>query len=208
MRRSVAAISLALLLGACGRATHHSAATWSPRPTPTITPLSLASPRSAPPQAPPAQVPPPSPFAALATAEPTRSPAPAPFAPNEAFALSQLRPEPVATPVVRFSTLPPIPTPSADASPVIVDVLLPDATVTGGESVTGDVIASSNVQSVDVRVAGITRAMDRIAPGIFTLTVVVPRLPFFLRHRAYTLVVIARNAAGATATQSVSVRVR
>ncbi len=92
--------------------------------------------------------------------------------------------------------------------PQIVSVMLPTNVVHSGETVTGEVIASSNVASVEVSVAGYSEAMQKVAPGHFTLSVVVPRLPFFLRNHTYTLVVSAHNSRGDTVSQSVPVTLR
>jgi hypothetical protein len=118
------------------------------------------------------------------------------------------RPVPPEQPQYTFTTIPPIPLEAPNASPRIIDIIMPTYTVRGGESVTGDVIASSNVASVEVRVANFAKSMDKIAPGVFTVTITVPRLPFFLRHRTYTLHVIARNARGDGVTRDVAVTVR
>lgn len=95
-----------------------------------------------------------------------------------------------------------------EAPPQIVEVQIPSTTVTGGELVSGDVIASSNVASVVVAVAGQMRPMQKIAPGHFRLAVTAPRLPFFLRNRTYSLEIIARNSNGVSVTQWLPIRIR
>ncbi len=83
-----------------------------------------------------------------------------------------------------------------------------NTTVTGGETVDGSVVASSNVASVEVRVAGYSRVMEKTGEGHFTIAISVPHLPFFLRNRTYTLYVIARNTRGDAVTDSLPITVR
>ncbi len=104
------------------------------------------------------------------------------------------------TPTVLF--LPP------DAMPQIIGVILPTSSVTCGETVSGEVIASSNVASVEVRVAGYSRSMQKIGPGRFTITVVVPQLPASFRRRTYILQVLAHNTRGDTVVRTVPITVR
>ncbi len=103
---------------------------------------------------------------------------------------------------------PSIPQLAPDAAPQIVSIELPTNVVNGGDVVTGDVIASSNVASVEVRLAGYGRSMEKTGPGHFTISIAVPRLPFFLRHRTYTLIVIARNTRGDAVVQSLPITLR
>ena len=111
-------------------------------------------------------------------------------------------PAPTPTPQPTMPVLPP------DAMPQIVAVSLPSGAVWGGETVTGEVRASSNVASVELRVANYSTLMEKIAPGDFTVAVTVPRLPFFLRHRTYWIEIIARNTRGDAVTQSYPVTLR
>ncbi len=141
------------------------------------------------------------------------SPSPVPAAPTHApFAATlpflMVTPQPRPAPQRSFTTLPPVPIEAPDVFPRIIDVIMPVRSVTGGESVTGDVIASSNVASVEVRIANFARPMEKIAPGVFTLTLTVPKLPFFLRHRTYALSITARNTRGDAVTQTIAILVR
>ncbi|MGH7737438.1 MAG: hypothetical protein ACREMP_06180 [Candidatus Tyrphobacter sp.] len=110
--------------------------------------------------------------------------------------------EPPEQPIARIPYLP------SDAMPRIVGISLPSDNVRGGQTIVGEVRASSNVASVEVRVANYGASMEKIAPGEFTLAVTVPHLPFFLRNRTYTIRVIARNTRGDSVTQAVPVVVR
>jgi hypothetical protein len=95
-----------------------------------------------------------------------------------------------------------------DAAPQILAVEIPSQTVVGGQTVVGTVIASSNVASVELRVAGYSRAMEKTGEGQFTIAVTVPRLPFFLRNRTYALQIIAYNMRGDSVAQTLPITVR
>ncbi len=74
--------------------------------------------------------------------------------------------------------------------------------VAGGDTISGSVTTSSNVASVEARVATYSIAVPKTGVGTFALTYVVPNVPFFL-HRTYTMTIIARNARGDMATTDV-----
>jgi hypothetical protein len=114
----------------------------------------------------------------------------------------------VPAPPVVNRTLPPVPVLPPDAPPQILAVQVPSTTVFGGETVDGSVIASSNVASVELRVASYSRAMEKVAPGEFTIAVTVPRLPFFLRGRTWSIQIIARNTRGDAVAQMLPITVR
>lgn len=104
----------------------------------------------------------------------------------------------------------PLPTPLAlapDAAPQILAVRLSDPVFHSGETITGTVITSTNVASVIVEVLGRTIGLPRVAFGNFALSQTMPDVPFFMRGN-YTARVIARNAAGASAEQDISIAVR
>ncbi len=94
----------------------------------------------------------------------------------------------------------------ADAPPQILEVRIASE-VSPGQMVTGSVVASSNVASVEVRVSTYSMAMTKVGVGCFMLTASVPRLPFFLRNQTYTVLVIARNTRGDAVTQTLRVTV-
>jgi hypothetical protein len=122
------------------------------------------------------------------------------YAGNGAFA-------PLAPAMPKLDRAPEVPMLAPDAQPEIVALQLPSTTLFGGETVHGSVIASSNVASVQIKIASFSQVMNKVAPGRFEMSVLVPHTPFFL-HRTYTLQVIARNARGDAVTESLPVSVR
>ena len=103
-----------------------------------------------------------------------------------------------------------LPTPlmlPSDAPPQILAVQLSDAVFHSGETVSGTVVTSTNVAGVQVEFAGRSGPIPQREPGIFALSYTLPNIPFFLRG-VYTATILARNAAGITATRAVSVTVR
>ncbi|HUY41487.1 MAG TPA: hypothetical protein VMV82_07970 [Candidatus Dormibacteraeota bacterium] len=222
-RMGIAALSIAILIAGCA---HHDASGASPVATASALapPLSrLAAPL-------PSVAPSPSGLPALRATPPPAAASDAPAA-RASPAPSEIpaAPQPVPTPqalgtfpllsrsldlpsprprVIAFATLPPARFDLPDASPRIIDVYVPSYVVVGGQTVTGDVIASSNTASVEVRVAGYAQPMRKIGPGQFTITVTVPRLPFFLRRRTYMLEIVARNTRGDAVSQALPIIVR
>jgi hypothetical protein len=93
-----------------------------------------------------------------------------------------------------------------DAAPQILWVNLSSAAPRAGDSLTITVLTSSNVASVELRVGGYWAGMTKTEIGHFESTAQVPRLPIFMSH-TLTLQIIARNAAGATAQQSVPIAI-
>lgn len=71
----------------------------------------------------------------------------------------------------------------------------------------GTVETSSNVASVEARIAGYSSSMRKVGVGRFSLSYRVPNLPFFL-HRTYTIEVIARNTRGDAVRTSVPITIR
>jgi hypothetical protein len=100
-----------------------------------------------------------------------------------------------------------IPKLGPNAQPRIVNVSLSKTTVYGGDTVSSEVITSSNVASVELRIAGFSMPMAKTAPGHFSLIYTVPNLPFFL-HKTYDMDVIARNTRGDAATTTLPITVR
>lgn len=76
-----------------------------------------------------------------------------------------------------------------------------------GQLVTGSVVASSNVASVEARVSTYSMPLTKVGVGCFMLSGSVPRLPFFLRNRTYTVYIIARNTRGDAVTQTLRVTI-
>lgn len=130
-------------------------------------------------------------------------------------ALPTLAPAPSAAPIGTPMPSPapsgsPSPTPlqlPADALPQIVDVLLSSMTLHGGDTFSGRVVTSTNVASLEVRMAGQSINVPRTDLGVFALTYQVPNIPFFARGN-YTAQVIARNAKGDTAERDIPIALR
>ena len=142
-----------------------------------------------------------------------------------AFAFFQASPPPAPTPLATptpIGTPMPSPTPSgspsptpapvpvtlpADAPPQIVDVQLSATTLHGGDTFRGTVVTSTNVASLEVRMAGQSINVPRTDYGMFALTYPVPHIPFFARGN-YTAQIIARNAKGDQAERDVVISLR
>lgn len=106
-----------------------------------------------------------------------------------------------------LAAAPGIPMLPPNAPPQIVSMSISSNTVRVGGVLSGSVIASSNVASVEVRVAIYGFNMVKVAPGQFTLSVRVPRVPRrFLG--TYDLVAIARNTRGDQTRRSTRITIR
>jgi hypothetical protein len=135
--------------------------------------------------------------------------APSPSSRAGATAVPASTPTPVETAVpvaavpkrVAILRLPP------NAPPQILSVAISETTVHSGDTVSGTVLTTSNVASVEVRVASFGRGLSKAGVGRFTLTYPVGNLPFFVRG-TYAMRVIARNTAGASTETSVPITVR
>jgi hypothetical protein len=115
-------------------------------------------------------------------------------------------PEPMATP-----TAPPIEIFSPvlvapNAAPRIIAVNLSNQIVHGGDTISGIVETTSNVASVEARIATFSISVPKVGVGRFALNYVVPNVPFFF-HGTYPMTVIARNAAGAKAERVIPITV-
>jgi hypothetical protein len=82
-----------------------------------------------------------------------------------------------------------------NAPPQIVAVHMTKQTVHAGETVSGTVDTTSNVASVEARIATFSITVPKVGVGRFALSYVVPNVPFFL-HGTYPMTLIARNTAG------------
>jgi ethanolamine utilization microcompartment shell protein EutS len=127
-----------------------------------------------------------------ATAEPTSTPTPV----ETAVPVAASAPKHVA-----ITRLP------SDAAPLILSVAVSETTVHSGDTVSGTVLTTSNVASVEVRIATFGKGLSKVGVGRFTLTYPVGNLPFFLRG-TYAMRVIARNTAGDSTETSVPITVR
>lgn len=179
-RRQLAPI-LCLVLAACGHAkpaSQPATATPAAAPTPAVEPRARPTPRpSTAAPVPPAATAPP----------PTAAPAPS----------ASSQPTPSATPIA----LPP------DAPPQILSVDINETTVHAGDTVSGMVVTSSNVASVEVRVATYGMSLAKVGVGRFALQYTLGALPFFV-HGTYQMRIIARNARGDAAQQTLPITVR
>jgi hypothetical protein len=93
------------------------------------------------------------------------------------------------------------------APPRILAIKLSSTTISGGETVSGSVQTSSNVASVEARIAGWSMSIPRTRIGLFEASGQIPDLPFLAKGK-YTLEVIARNSDGVKAERDVSITLR
>ena len=82
-----------------------------------------------------------------------------------------------------------------EAPPYILRYSISSTNPRAGDIVSGMVLTSSNVASVEIRVGGYGFNLKKTDIGHFEGSYRVPRIPFFVRHRL-TMRVIARNTAG------------
>lgn len=112
----------------------------------------------------------------------------------------QPQPSPGATPTAAVKPL----VVAANAPPQIVAVELPSPVFHSGDNVSGDVITTTNVATVDLELAGHVMNLPKIEDGRFGMSYHVPTIPFFLKH-SYTVHVVAKTPTGAEATRDVTV---
>jgi hypothetical protein len=110
-----------------------------------------------------------------------------------------------------LATRAPSSTPSAKPTqdpqtPVILSIKLDRTDVRGGDIVSGMVLTSPSVASVEARIGGFGIGVPKVAPGRFALTYTVPYLPWFW-HRGYAFDIIARNTAGEATHRSVTINI-
>jgi hypothetical protein len=94
-----------------------------------------------------------------------------------------------------------------DAAPQILAIAVSETTVQPGDRVSGSVVTSSNVASVEARIGGYAVTLSKVGVGRFALTYTVGPLPFFVRGN-FTMQVIARNTRGDAATRAIPLTVR
>ena len=216
MKTGLTLVSLAALcvLAACGPSDQadKSANDAASRPAQVVAVATASAAPSSSPAA--AATPSAKPASAAPTAAPSALPAKAP-AQNTAAPTSTPTVAPGAgTPTVNVPAPAPgatasaaVPSLAADAAPQIVNVAISKTTVHGGDTVSGEVVTSSNVASVEVRIAGFSMSMPKTSPGHFALSYQVPNVPFFF-HKTYDMNVIARNARGEATSTSLPITVR
>ncbi len=113
-------------------------------------------------------------------------------------------PEPAATPTIAPLVVPIV---APDALPQILSFSISATLVHPGDVLSGSVTASSNVASVEVRVAGYSYGMTKTAPGQFSLAVTIPDVPKMFR-KTYPLVAIARNTRGDSTERSTQITIQ
>lgn len=113
---------------------------------------------------------------------------------------------PAATPTAAPRTSP-VPRLPPDAAPQILSVAMSKNAVAPGDRVTGSVLTSSNVASVEARIGGYALTLNKVGVGRFTFTYTVGPLPWFI-HGNYTMQVIARNTRGDAVRRLVPLTVR
>lgn len=143
-----------------------------------------------------------------ATSQPSASPAPGvkltPYAANR----TAVSTEPMVAVTLAPSAVSAVPVREPpDAPPRILSMALSTPVAHGGDVVSGTVETTSNVASVEARIAGYSSSMQKVGVGKFALSYRVPNLPFFL-HRTYTIEVIARNTRGDAVTSSLPITIR
>jgi hypothetical protein len=142
---------------------------------------------------------------------PTVSPAPAPTATPglTPSPLPSMTPTPGVTPTPLPSATP-LPTPLVlppDAPPQILAIQVSDPVFHSGETISGEVITSTNVAAVELRVAGQRMRLPRTDFGVFQVSYTMPRIPFWMRKN-YTAQVVAMNSAGVETSQNVTIALR
>ena len=102
---------------------------------------------------------------------------------------------------------PVVPMLAPNAPPQIVSLSLSAKTVKAGGTISGSVIASSNVASVELRVVTYSYNMTKVAPGEFVASVRIPKIARVFPG-TYALNVIARNTRGDETRASTSITIR
>ena len=96
---------------------------------------------------------------------------------------------------------------SPHAPPRILAINISTLNARAGQTVSGSVETTSNVASVEVRIAGWGMSLARPRIGYFEASGVIPDLPPFAKG-TYTLQVIARNADGRRAERDFPITLR
>lgn len=76
-----------------------------------------------------------------------------------------------------------------------------------GDTVAGRVLTTANVVSVVARLGGYQLDLIRQDAGVFALSMTLPQVPFFLRHR-YNVEVFAATADGRIDSVRVPIQIR
>ena len=110
---------------------------------------------------------------------------------------------PRALPSPRVASVPRL---APDAHPRIINVAISETTVHPGDRVSGNVVTSSNVASVQARIGGYAMSLQKVGVGRFALSYTV-NVPWFIRGN-FDLHVIATNTGGATVERVIPLMVR
>lgn len=108
---------------------------------------------------------------------------------------------------VSAAPLPAVRDASPDAPPRILAVRLSSLVVRPGDTWTGRIVTTSNVASLEIRSPSFTFNAPRSAFGRFAFSIRALVIPPIYR-RAYTVAIVARNAAGRTDERDVTVDFR
>jgi hypothetical protein len=101
----------------------------------------------------------------------------------------------------------PVPRLKPNAPPEIVAIHLSSTSVSSGDTLFGKVLTSSNVASVEVRVATYAFTLQKVGVGRFAMTYRVGNIPFFV-HGTFPMKIIARNTRGDAVERSLPLTVR
>lgn len=104
-------------------------------------------------------------------------------------------------------TLGNVPVAPPNAPPQIVDVSTSSPEVRAGDTFRVYVVASTNVASVTATFANQVHAFTRLRYGVFHWEYQVPWTPFFA-HRSYDMTITAKNAAGVSASRTITITLR
>ncbi|HVA32968.1 MAG TPA: hypothetical protein VNG31_02395 [Candidatus Baltobacteraceae bacterium] len=116
------------------------------------------------------------------------------------------RPSPVGSPRKRAAIVG-VPQRAPDAPPEIVAVHLSSTTVRSDETLSGTVLTSSNVASVEVRVATYSIGLPKVGVGRFALAYRLGNIPFFVRG-TYPMTIVARNTRGDAVHRTLPLTIR
>jgi hypothetical protein len=142
------------------------------------------------------------------SSDPSTDPHPIPTREVAVVSTAMVMPTATLTPTATPVPLPSgVPWADSDAPPQIVRFEMSSTVVHPGDVLSGSVTASSNVASVEIRVAGYSYVMTKTEPGKFVLSVTVPSVPRIFR-RTYPLVAIARNTRGDATQRETQLTIR
>ncbi|MGB6522670.1 MAG: hypothetical protein WBE83_12955, partial [Candidatus Cybelea sp.] len=93
-----------------------------------------------------------------------------------------------------------------NAAPQIISVDVSETTVHSGDHVSGKVVTTSNVASVEARIGTYAMSLNKVGVGRFALTYTVAPLPWFV-HGTFPMRVIAKNTRGDTVERTIPLSV-